>query len=129
MKFADVKVGIPYPEKKFLVTEEAVRTYLAAIEDANPLYIEQKLVPPAFAAVFTRWEALSGEKLEEGTIHARQGFHYLKPIPWGETLTLRGQVKEKKEKRGLYFVTQQIEVFDESGELAVVSEITIILPA
>ena len=78
MKFADVKVGIPYPEKKFLVTEEAVRTYLAAIEDANPLYIEQKLVPPAFAAVFTRWEALSGEKLEEGTIHARQGFHYLK---------------------------------------------------
>lgn len=44
MKFADVKVGIPYPEKKFLVTEEAVRTYLAAIEDANPLYIEQKLV-------------------------------------------------------------------------------------
>lgn len=129
MKFAEIKVGVPYPAKTFIVTEEAIRAYLAAVEDTEPLYEQGKLVPAAFAAVFTRWEALTGEKLEDGTIHAKQAFRYLKPIHWGQTLTLRGQVKEKMEKRGLKFVVQQIEVFDETEELAVVSEITIILPA
>ena len=58
----------------------------------------------------------------------KQEFRYHKPIHWGETLTLRGQVKEKKEKRGLKFVAQKVEAFNEAGELAVESEITIILP-
>ena len=128
MKFAEVQVGVPYPEKKFVVTEEAVKAYLAAVEDDTPLYTEERLVPPAYAAFYTRWEALTGEQLEDGTVHAKQGFCYLKPIHWGETLTLRGQVKEKMEKRGLKFVVQKVEAFNEAGELAVESEITIILP-
>ena len=129
MKFAEVQVGTPYPEKMFRVTEEAVRAYLAAVEDETPLYADERLVPPAYAAVFTRWEALTGEQLEDGTVHAKQAFRYRKPIRWGETLTLRGQVKEKMEKRGLKFVVQKVEAFNEGGELAVESEITIILPA
>ena len=64
MKFAEVQVGAPYPEKKFKVTEEAVKAYLAAVEDHEPLYVEERLVPPAYAAVYTRWEALTGEQLE-----------------------------------------------------------------
>ena len=129
MKFAEVQVGVPYPEKIFKVTEEAVKAYLAAVEDDTPLYTEERLVPPAYAAAFTRWEALTGEPRADGTVHAKQGFRYLKPIYWGETLTLRGQVKEKMERRGLKFVVQNVEAFNEAGELAVVSEITIILPA
>ena len=121
-------MGVPYPEKKFKVKEEAVKAYLAAVEDDTPLYTEERLVPPAYAAVFTRWEALTGEPLEDGTVHAKQEFRYLKPIYWGETLTLRGQVKDKAEKRGLKFVIQKVEAFNEAGELAVESEITIILP-
>ena len=122
-------MGVPYPEKKFKVTEEAVKAYLAAVEDDTPLYTEEQLVPPAYAAVFTRWEALTGEHLEDGTVHAKQEFRYHKPIHWDETLTLRGHVKDKAEKRGLKFVIQKVEAFNEAGELAVESEITIILPA
>ena len=129
MKFAEVQVGVPYTEKKFKVTEEAVKAYLAAVEDDTPLYTEERLVPPAYAAVFTRWEALTGEHLEDGTVHAKQEFRYHKPIHWGETLTLRGHVKDKAEKRGLKFVIQKVEAFNEAGELAAESEITIILPA
>ncbi len=128
MKFAEVQVGVPYPKKIFRVTEEAVRAYLAAVEDDSLLYMEEQLVPPAYAAVYTRWEALTGEQLEDGTVHAKQAFCYRKPIHWGDTLTLRGRVKEKMEKRGLKFVVQKVEVFDGDGELAVESEITIILP-
>ena len=58
MKFAEVQVGAPYPEKKFKVTEEAVKAYLAAVEDHEPLYGAERLVPPAYAAVYTRWEAI-----------------------------------------------------------------------
>lgn len=129
MKFAEVQVGVPYPEKIFKVTEKAVRAYLTAVEDDSPLYLDEQLVPPAYAAVYTRWEALTGEQLEDGTVHAKQVFRYLKPIHWGDTLTLRGRVKEKMEKRGLKFVVQKVEAFNGAGELAVESEITIILPA
>ena len=129
MKFAEVQAGVPYPEKKITLTEEAVKAYLAAVEDATPLYKEEQLVPPAYAAVYTRWEALTGEQLEDGTVHAKQGFRYVKPVHWGETMTLRGHVKEKMEKRGLKFVIQKVEAYNEAGELAVENEITIILPA
>ena len=129
MKFADVQAGVPYPEKKITLTEEAVKAYLAAVEDDTPLYAEERLVPPAYAAVYTRWEALTGEQLEDGTVHAKQGFRYVKPVHWGETLTLRGHVKEKMEKRGLKFVIQKVEAYNEAGELAVENDITIILPA
>lgn len=129
MKFAEVQVGVPYPEKKFTITEEAVKAYLAAVEDDTSLYVEERLAPPAYAAVYTRWEALTGEQLENGTVHAKQRFRYLKPIHWGDTVTLRGQVKDKVDKRGLKFVFQKVEVFNEADELAVESEITIILPA
>ena len=129
MKFSEVQVGVPYPEKKFTIKEEAVKAYLAAVKDDTLLYTEKRLVPPAYAAVYTRWEALTGEKLEDGTVHAKQGFRYLKPLHWGETLTLRGQVKEQLEKRGLKFVIQEVKAFNEAGELAVISEITILLPA
>ena len=129
MKFAEVQAGVPYPEKKITLTEEAVKAYLAAVEDDTPLYAEERLVPPAYAAVYTRWEALTGEQLEDGTVHAKQGFRYVKPVHWGETLTLRGHVKEKMEKRGLKFVIQKVEAYNKAGELAVENEITIILPA
>ena len=129
MKFAEVQAGVPYPEKKITLTEEAVKAYLAAVEDDTPLYTEEQLVPPAYAAVYTRWEALTGEQLEDGTVHAKQGFRYVKPVHWGETMTLRGHVKEKMEKRGLKFVIQKVEAYNEAGELAVENEITIILPA
>ena len=129
MRFEEVQTGVPYPEKKITLTEEAVKAYLAAVEDKTPLYMEEQLVPPAYAAVYTRWEALTGEQLEDGTVHAKQGFCYRKPIRWGETMTLRGYVKEKVEKRGLKFVIQKVEAYNEAGELAVENEITIILPA
>ncbi|MBQ2220386.1 MAG: MaoC family dehydratase N-terminal domain-containing protein, partial [Acidaminococcaceae bacterium] len=88
MKFAEVQVGAPYPEKKFKVTEAAVKAYLAAVEDHEPLYGAERLVPPAYAAVYTRWEALTGEQLENGTVHMKQVFRYHYPIHWDETLTL-----------------------------------------
>jgi len=128
MKFAEVQVGVPYPEKKFIVTEKAVKAYLEAVEDDTPIYAEERLVPPSYAAVFTRWEALTGEQLEDGTVHAKQVFRYREPIYWGDVLTLRGQVKDKIDKRGLKFVIQKVEVLNEAGKLAVETEITIILP-
>ena len=129
MKFAEMQVGVPYPDKKYMLKEEAVKAYLAAVEDDTPLYAEERLVPPSYAAVYTRWEEATGEPLEDGSVHAKQNFQFLHPLHWGETVTLRGYVKEKVEKRGLRFAVQRIEVYNEADELAVVSEITIIPPA
>lgn len=128
LKFDDVIVGKEYPEKKFVVTEEAIKKYLEAVEDFSPIYEQEKIVPPAFAVVYARWEELTDEELPDGTIHAKQEFEYHKPIHWGDVLTLRGTVKEKKEKRGLKFVTREVKVYDASDDLVVVSTIRVIFP-
>jgi hypothetical protein len=38
MKFADVEVGKEYPAREYVVTEEGIRAYLAAVEDNTELY-------------------------------------------------------------------------------------------
>lgn len=129
MKFADVEVGKEYPARPFTATEESVRAYLAAVGDANPLYLDNRLVPPAYAALMARWESLADEQLAPGTIHAKQSFSYHKPMHWNQTLTLTGRVKERKEKRGLKFVIREVTVHDADGDLCVTSTISTIFPA
>jgi acyl dehydratase len=127
--FAAVDVDKVYPEKEYVITEEKIRSYMAATGDLNPLYEEKRLVPPALAAVFTRWEALAEEEeLLPGTIHAGQAFRYLQPLHWGDKVILRGRVVEKTEKRGLKFVVREVEARLENSGPAVISRITIILP-
>lgn len=127
--FAEVDLDKVYPEKEYVIMEEKIRAYLAATGDWNPLYEQKRLVPPAMAAVFTRWEALSGEELLPGTIHAGQAFRYLQPLHWGDKVILRGKVVEKMEKRGLKFVVREVQArLETGGEPAIVSRITVILP-
>lgn len=126
--FAEVDLAKVYPEKEYVITEEKIRAYMAATGDLNPLYEQERLIPPAMAAVFTRWEALSGEELLPGTIHAGQAFRYLQPLHWGDKVILRGKVVEKTEKRGLKFVVREVQARLETGEPAIVSRITVILP-
>ncbi|MEE3381708.1 MAG: MaoC family dehydratase N-terminal domain-containing protein [Succiniclasticum sp.] len=128
VRFADVDLDKVYPEKEYVITEKKIREYLAAVGDTNPIYEEKKLVPPALAAVFTRWEELTDEELLDGTIHAGQAFHYMKPLHWGDKVILSGRVVEKAEKRGLKFVVREVEARTEAGEPAITSRITIILP-
>lgn len=129
MKFADVEVGKEYPAQEFVVAEEGIRAYLAAVKDNTELYEKERLVPPAYAAVFARWEAVADEQLADGTVHAKQKFEYYKPIHWGEKFSVKGVVKEAKEKRGMKFVVREVDVYDSEGDLVVVSTITVIFPA
>ena len=108
VRFADVDLDKVYPEKEYVITEKKIREYLAA--------------------VFTRWEELTDEELLDGTIHAGQAFHYMKPLHWGDKVILSGRVVEKAEKRGLKFVVREVEARTEAGEPAITSRITIILP-
>lgn len=126
--FAEVDLAKVYPEKEYVITEEKIRAYMAAMGDLNPLYEQERLIPPAMAAVFTRWEALSGEELLPGTIHAGQAFRYLRPLHWGDKVVLQGKAVEKMEKRGLKFVVREVRARLETGEPAIVSRITVILP-
>lgn len=129
MKFADVEVGKEYSAQEYVVTEEGIRAYLKATQDDTEIYEKECLVPPAYAAVFARWEAVADEQLADGTIHAKQKFEYYKPIHWGEKLTVKGVVKEAKEVRGMKFVVREVDVYDAAGDLVVVSTITVIFPA
>jgi hypothetical protein len=121
-------VGQKFPCFTYTVTEEKVKRYIEAVQDQNLLYLQKKVVPPALAAVYTRWPMITGMMGRPGTIHAKQQYQYYKSIPWNATVSIYGEIIDKYIKKNRKYVVQQVKVFDESGSLVTVSKATIILP-
>lgn len=121
-------VGRKFPCFTYTITEDRIRKYLAAVQDKNTFYEENKVVPPALAAVYTRWPMISGLLGLPGTIHVKQQYKYYKPIPWGATLKIYGEIVDKYIKKDHKYVIQEVKVYDEAGDLVTISRASIILP-
>lgn len=126
--FDEYTVGQTFPCFTYKITEEQVKKYIDAVQDQNALYLEEKIVPPALAAVYTRWLMVTEADAPPGVIHAKQQYQYFKPIPWNTTLSIYGEILDKYVKKDHKYVIQQVNVFDESGTLVTVSKATVIYP-
>ncbi|TDL83068.1 MaoC family dehydratase N-terminal domain-containing protein [Peribacillus frigoritolerans] len=88
----------------------AVRKFAEAIEDPNPLFIdeetglrsryERNLAPPTFP-VTLNYGTIRGLKLpSKGMIHGEQSFHYEKPLLVGDTLYCSSKLVNYRERTG-----------------------------
>ena len=110
-----------------VVEPALVYAYTQAVGDTNPAYpqspedAEGKIAPPGFAAVYAlgagalslRSAGIDPSRL----IHAGQEFSWERAIRVGEKLRSQGRVAEVTRKRSLQFVTAEVLVTDEAGEL------------
>ena len=111
--FGDIAIGQELGPISHNLTAEMVRRYAEATGDSSPeAFADVPVAPPSMATIFsTRLMGRVGIDRPAGSIHAKQEYSFLAPIPSGQVVTTTGKVVEKFEKRGrLYVVFETLTV-------------------
>lgn len=127
--YDDIVKGMELPEINYTVTSAILEKYLEAIDDLNPLYLDEeyasksnfggRIVPPISMAIYTTVSALirpMGLKIPPGLIQAKQQYEFTGLARPDEELTIRSVVEDKYEKRGRKYVLLRSDVFNEKNE-------------
>lgn len=100
------------------VDPERARAYAAATNDANPVYAEDRLVPPVFAVVPT-WEPMievvRAEVPPESLpmlLHAEQDMRWLRPLMAGMELRTEAELSSRRVLRSGTWLTVRVSSSD-----------------
>ena len=121
--------GLELGEVRFELTADAVREYVAAVEDEAVGSLGADAVPPMAVAAHAIRALLAEMPLPEGALHANQELEFLRPVQAGETLALRGRVASAAVRRGWHFAAVDLDVRDESGSAVMRGRATLTAPA
>jgi len=125
------------------VEKGAIRRYVEALGDPNPIYTDEAaaraagypalVAPPTFPVVLTSNERFR-HSLDLGTrsiLHGDQQFEYARPVLAGDRITVRSRVADVQERAGASGATDVIVIEDEGrddkGELVFKTRATLIL--
>lgn len=138
LTYDQITLGMALPELEFEISEERIKKYTDAIEDFNPIYFDTekarasgftgKVAPPTIAALFILkiYDCLGGQP--DGTIHAKQAFHFFGPVYVGETLKTTGTVVKKHTKRGKQYIEVETTSLNSLNDKIVLGRSTFIWP-
>src|SRR5437868_7609380 len=129
-------VGDMAPPFSFLVTEESIAKYCAAVRNENPLYLNPEtarrgplggiIAPPTFIfmcaparrneVMHARGYASPEEKADRATPYAKAELLFERPIRPGDEITSTVELEEKYERRGSQFMTWRARARDSRGQ-------------
>ncbi len=137
--YDDIVKGMQLPDITYTITPEILERYLDGIDDLNPLYLDEDyaksspfggpIVPPISMAMYTTVSNLIrplGLVIPPGLLQAKQQYEFTGIVRPGEKLAIRSIVEDKYEKKDRKFVLLKSEVFNEKGEKAGTSWLTVI---
>jgi acyl dehydratase len=125
------------------VEKGAIRRFVEALGDPNPIYVDEAaaraagypalVAPPTFPVVLASNERFR-HSLDLGTrsiLHGDQQFEYARPVLAGDRITVRSRVADVQERAGASGATDVIVIEDEGrddkGELVFKTRATLIL--
>ena len=139
--YDDLVKGMQIPDMTYPLTPEIMHNYLEAVDDLNPLYLDDEyagrtpfsgtVVPPISMGIYTTVSSVIkalGRKTPPGLIHARQKFEFTGIVRPNDILTVKTIVEDKYEKKGRKFVVFKSEVFNQNGDRVGASWLTPIWP-
>lgn len=124
-------IGKESPPVKNVVERIALRKFVEAIGETNPIYYDDEyarstpygsiIAPPTFCRTFHSG-AIPGLRMpREGIIHGEQSYTYFKPLKPGDEVYCRSRLADVQEKEGrsgkMIFVTIEQDGRDSNGEL------------
>jgi acyl dehydratase len=121
--------GQTFGEVRFELTPEAVRDYVAAVEDGAVTALGKGAVPPMAIAAYAVRGLLSEMPLPPGSIHAGQELEFLRPARLGDALSVTGRVLSAGERKGWTLATVALDVRDGAGEPVMRGRATLTTPA
>ncbi len=141
LTFDEMEIGMEFPPTTYTLTEGTVAKYIEAMEDRNPLYLDEEeakragfegvIAPATTACLYTKpTNILSGLKPRKrpasGSIHAAQRYEFLGVVKPGEVITSKSKVVDKYVKKERNYVVIETHCFNKKGEKVAVGEITTI---
>ena len=139
--YDDLVKGMQIPDMTYTLTPEIMHNYLEAVDDLNPLYLDDEyagrtpfngtVVPPISMGIYTTVSSVIkalGRKTPPGLIHARQKFEFTGIVRPNDILTVKTIVEDKYEKKGRKFVVFKSEVFNQNSDRVGASWLTPIWP-
>ncbi len=97
----DLSKGHAFPETAFNLSRDDTVSYLEAVGDANPLYLESGLAPPLAIAARALGALLDTIELPPGTLHTGQEVEAHTAVHIGAELALSGRIAQRSERAGL----------------------------
>jgi len=131
------RVGTTYPPYLYEVSREKIREYAAALGETDPRYFsdgDDCVAPPTFAACFTIVKGSQALFADPGLgthpslVHGSQRYRFGdRPLRPGDRLECTPRVADISARGGSEFLSVEVDCrFHDSGELAVLSEATIV---
>ena len=120
MRWEELQVGEEYGPIVYTVTDELIRSYVEATEDAHPWYLDGspfggRIAPPTLTAGDGPVLLISTKGYSSGLL-ARQDAEFFAPVKLGDTISVRGRLAEKYTKRGRRYIAFEYEGTDQRGE-------------
>ena len=125
------RVGKEAPPRSEEVERGAIRRFVNALGDHNPLYEGDefaknspyggKIAPPLFALTFDRQRRPElDNRLGEGAVNAGNEFEFFCPIRPGDVITSRRKLADIKERTGslgrMFILTEEMALVNQRGE-------------
>jgi len=128
IEYEKLTTGYEFPPSGFTLDSTVVEAYLKAVEDNNPLYAENRIVPP-MAVVALAMAAMSQSLLlPPGTVHVSQELGFNRTVNIGETLTSYASVNRKVARGKFHMLSIGIKVENQKQETVITGETGFILP-
>jgi hypothetical protein len=119
----DLKVGLKVGPLVHTITAEMVRDFCAAMPADATAYEARGVTPPTLLA--TDYIPLLRGHLELGWgLMARHAMKSIRSVTIGDTVTVKGEIIDKFERKGRHYWTLRYDVSNSRGELCVENLVT-----
>jgi 3-hydroxybutyryl-CoA dehydratase len=117
--YEHLEVGEDLGTRTIDVTDDLVRDCLEAIESTHPWYLEaspfgQRIAPPTLFDNETL-NMLDTRYARFGSIHAKQSWRFLKPVPVGSRVHVNVRISDKFVRRDKGYMMMTLTVTDDAG--------------
>jgi len=128
INFENAQVGYEFPEYRFKIDGDLVKRYCEAVEDSNPLYVDEEfakksefeglVTPPLMMNVYAHFlrQLAAAGFTHEYTIHYMSDYEFITPAKPGDTLISKMWLVDKYTRKGRNYMTFRIETYNQNGE-------------
>ena len=122
--YEELTPGYEFPPASYELSISLISKYLKAVDSRSDGF-----VPPLAIAAYAMTAVSKSLILPPGSIHASQELEFLKLVPIGTRVNCKAKVARKLTRGQMRMLTLELNVWDESGDMAQSGKATVILPA
>jgi len=112
-----METGYQFPPASYVLDPELISSYLLATGEKDPLFLEERFVPPTAVTAYALAALAEGIEIPPGTIHTSQEIESTGLVQVNDTITSKATVESKRSRKNMELLTIAIEVTNQHGQV------------